>query len=158
MASGSTADIVPSGEAAKLVEKWLGLSSLSGLYQTAETQSAQPEAHMPGLGLGATLTVKQQARSRTGGVERTMMKRLAGDNKPTTSSGQLAAQQHSIDPPAPGGSLHGPLNDDSDQEDGRALAFSTKQSRSRSPLRLSPSSQKQHFPTKRKKKRFKMDL
>ena len=42
------------------VEKWLGLSSLSGLYQAAESRSARQEVHTPGLGLGASPSVKQQ--------------------------------------------------------------------------------------------------
>ena len=88
MATEELSEVVPSGGAAKLVrkaimpprkpllvtafeglssecfdqvEEWLGISSLSALY-AAEASTIKPEAHLPGLGLGATPSAGQKAR------------------------------------------------------------------------------------------------
>lgn len=60
-----------------------------------------------------------------------------------------------------GGSVHGALGDSSDEEEGRAVAFSSKQKAGTDAARPGPVtlSLKHHLmpPSKRKKKRFKVD-
>lgn len=114
-----TVEVAPSGEAARLVEKWLGVRSLPALYEADALHSVSEEPSLPGLGLGARPSAQQQTKQPLSKLDQRLARRIAA--KPPDS--RLAPQQ----------TVHSEEDQESDEEAaaGRAGAFLDRPPRSR---------------------------